>query len=564
MCSKKKIGFAVMFAASLSLVSCSNEDDLSGKELNGRTPITLSSNIALSRVIDQTFQNTQIANGVRVGVFVRPASGEGNLVADNHSLTADGSGAFTGASIYYPVGGGAVSVYAYAPYKLDWDGKLNTANEFTVSDDQSTDNGFTGSDLLRGEPDDNSLLATEDEVFVRFKHMLTKLNINFDTSNSDVDLKGAEINVISTLPTTTFNILSGEIGVASGTVTSIKVAEFADDASTFTASAVIVPQAITTGTKLIRVRLADGKTIIDAILNEAVTFESGKKYTYTVKLGEGGTTATMTLDGAIDDWKDGNHDLSGGTEEKVVYEVGDFVMFDGSFLKSTDVNEINKEDIAAIIFSTNVSEADRKANYNAYAMNVQSTGNKGWVITDLITESVDNFAVAFADMDGLSHTNAVLTSNQYSALKEEKDDADSNNFGKCIFECLSRVGVGSKKVSGGSDWFVPSFGQMIAVLNNLGNAGISIGTVLDESAPGSKALYVSSDLTAIQAVNTHFTKAGITNGPLSTGLYMTTTESGIQFWNINVQSDHFEFGRSAYKNGTSRRAACCVAVKLPR
>ena len=556
-------GIAAMVAASVSVASCSNEDVLDGKASDGRTPITLTSNIAKSRAISQNIQRTQIASGVNVGVFVQSAATGNAVVADNSIIAADGNGGFTGNPIYYPEDGSQVNIYAYAPYSSAWDGNLANDVSFSVSSDQTEESGYTASDLLWGTPLTNPVTPTDAAVAIAFSHKLTKLNINFDTDAAPgIDLAGATVSVVNTLPTTTLNVATGEIAEqASGTATAITAAEFTADATEFTASAIIVPQTIQSGTNLVSISLADGTTV-NADLNQTVAFEGGKEYTYTVNFNADGTAA-LTLTETIKGWEDGYDDLTGGTEEVVTYGVGDFVTYGGGFIKAGDVTDDNRANIAAIIFSTNVSTTDKDDGYDAYAMNVQSTGNKGWVITDVITTSVTDYSVALADMDGLSHTNDVLGSAQYATLKEEQDEDDSNNFGKCIFECLPRVGVGLQTVSGGSGWFVPSFGQMVEVLNNLGNAGISSETTLDENNPGGAALYKSADLAAINAVNKHFTDAGFANGPLSNGLYITTTESGLQFWNINVTSDHFEFGRSAYKSGTNRRAATCVAVSLP-
>ena len=534
------------FAASASIVSCSQENVLD-EPIGGRTPIMLTSDIALSRVTDQTFQNTQIVSGVRVGVFVQPATGSGALIADNAALTANGSGGFTGAPIYYPADGSTVSIYAYAPYNADWNSSLNTDKTFTVSADQSTEKGFTDSDLLRGVPTNNSLVASNEEVPIAFKHKLTKLNINFDTSDSNVDLKGAEVSILNTLPTTTLNVYSGAVGTASGTATEIKVASFASDATSFTACAVIVPQTINSGTDLVCVKV--NSTVINAKLNQAVTFESGKKYTYTVKFN--GTSAELVLGSSITEWEDGNKDFVSQ------YGVGDFILADGSFLKADDATTENTSNVRAVIFSTDVTATDAAEGYGAYAMNITPSYNKIWGSeTVTINTGINTFADALTDMDGRGKTAAVLASETYKNL---------DNQSSTIFECLERITtVDNKDVV--STTFVPSFGQWIAFLNNLGSADITASTQLSADSNWDP-LWTSVDNTVIETINKYMTDhLGEGKAILGTSnvVYLSVTESdqAAKFWAVQTSSNAWKFGKNPGKSG-QRTALTCIAVKLP-
>lgn len=546
--SNKNLFFVAVaaFAASASIVSCSQENVLD-EPIGGRTPIMLTSDIALSRVTDQTFQNTQIVSGVRVGVFVQPATGSGALIADNAALTANGSGGFTGAPIYYPADGSAVSIYAYAPYNVDWNSSLNADKAFTVSADQSTEKGFTDSDLLRGVPTNNSLVASNEEVPIAFKHKLTKLNINFDTSDSNVDLKGAEVSILNTLPTTTLNVYSGAVGTASGTATEIKVASFASDATSFTACAVIVPQTINSGTDLVCVKV--NSTVINAKLNQAVTFESGKKYTYTVKFN--GTSAELVLGSSITEWEDGNKDFVSQ------YGVGDFILADGSFLKADDATTENTSNVRAVIFSTDVTATDAAEGYGAYAMNITPSYNKIWGSeTVTINTGINTFADALTDMDGRGKTAAVLASETYKNL---------DNQSSTIFECLERITtVDNKDVV--STTFVPSFGQWIAFLNNLGSADITASTQLSADSNWDP-LWTSVDNTVIETINKYMTDhLGEGKAILGTSnvVYLSVTESdqAAKFWAVQTSSNAWKFGKNPGKSG-QRTALTCIAVKLP-
>ena len=250
--------FAAMLAASTTFTSCSNEDELGARPTDGRTPIILTSNIA-TRTVNTQLQETDIAQGVQVGVFVTPTAA-GELIADNAVITSDGKGSFTGTIGNYPAGEGAtVGIYAYAPYNSAWTGKLNEAQTFTVKTDQTADVDYLASDLLYGTPQNNAVAASENAVQVQFKHKLTKINLAFNTEGTEIDLKGATVSLVNVLTQTTINLSDGTLGTSTATA-DIAVAKFASNATQFAASAIIVPQTVSANADFVRVQLADGTT----------------------------------------------------------------------------------------------------------------------------------------------------------------------------------------------------------------------------------------------------------------------------------------------------------------
>lgn len=268
--------FFTSMAAALFLMagftSCTN-DELEQKPLDGRTPINLTSSVA-TRSISQNIQDTQIAAGVQVGVFAQ-SGGIAIENGDNNALTADGNGAFSGTTMYFPEEGD-VSIYAYAPYNSNWNGQLSANNEFTVQADQSSDANYCASDLMIGVPSTNPVPSTTEAVQLNFKHKLTKLNINFNVGQSGVDLKGATVKVKNVKTTATVNVQSGTAAEsASSAVTDITAAVFDAAATTFTASVIFVPQTITTNAAFVEVATSAGSTFT-APLSQDVTFEEVK------------------------------------------------------------------------------------------------------------------------------------------------------------------------------------------------------------------------------------------------------------------------------------------------
>lgn len=547
--------------------SCSNDDVLEGQPLDGRTPITLTSSVA-TRSVSQTLQDGQIARGVKVGVFA-----QSNATAiengDNNMLTADGAGAFTGETMYFPEEGGA-SIYAYAPYNSAWDGQLNSDNEFTVPADQSTDEGYLAADLILGTPSTgNPVASTTDAIQLNFRHKLAKLNLDFNLGESGVDLKGATVSVTNVLCTTTVNVGAGTTGNAQGNPTDITAAKFAADATEFSASAIFVPQAVLNGTDFVLVSTADGKQY-KAALNKDVTFAEGKKYTYTVQFNGGGdepVTVELKLGSVLDNWEDGNEDIGGEPEETVAYGIGDYMLSDGTFVKNTGLTDDNKSKVVAVIFSKQVSEADAEEGYNAYAMGLWRVKGK-FGFADEVGTGADVFADALADMDGRANTALMIASDYYKNLGA--DVKPSSVLG--IVESYGDSHPIASAVS--SDWFLPSFGQLIEVANNLGGAGITSSTEVESSNVNSPQ-WTSNDGSTIANIDAYITACGVSSQlPVGSLNIPSSTEYKGNVWGLVTKDktegeqkvlDYWGFGRGIGKNGTYTDLSVfpCVAVKLP-
>ena len=284
------------------------------------TPINFFSTVSQTKSANVNLQKVQIASGVQVGVFVKGADSY-ITGGDNACLTADGNGSFTGTTLYFPTDGSAVSVNAYAPYAEAFTGKADQAVPFSVSADQSTDTGYLSSDLLCGAPTGtNSFTKDSPNVSIAFAHKLSKLSVKFTLGETDVNLKGATINIVNTLPGTTLKVSDGTLGEATGEATPIKAVTFASDATTFVASAVMVPQTVAAGS-FIQVVLSD--KILNAQLNSDATFLSGKAYTYNVNIsGEGAETkAEIELASTVTDWDEVEDELTGEVTEEELPEL---------------------------------------------------------------------------------------------------------------------------------------------------------------------------------------------------------------------------------------------------
>lgn len=303
--------------SALTFIGCTSDESIEQMDYSQRKSLCFVSYVANSTRAASNLQKTQIAEGVKVGVFVK--NQDGYISGGNNAqLTANGAGAFTGAPIYLPEDGSAVSVAAYAPYSSKFNDMADVEADFTVASNQSTDAGYLASDLLWGVPAGTNAFTKDNPVVaLNFTHMLAKLTVKFKTSaNTDVDLKGSTINIVNTLPSTTLKVADGTIGAAKGTATSIKAAAFASDATEFVTSAIIVPQTVSTGS-FIQVVLTNGK-MLNAKLNAEATFVSGKSYSYVVNISGQGSdvVAEIELGSSVTDWIEDTTPLTGDVTEE--------------------------------------------------------------------------------------------------------------------------------------------------------------------------------------------------------------------------------------------------------
>lgn len=554
------LGMAAMAAMSLSVASCTNEDMQDIQNADGRTPIALVSSVNNSRSANAGLQEAQLAKDMNVGVFVN--NGEAGLIenGNNNRLAADGAGALVGGNaMYYPIDGSAVSIYAYAPYSDGWALGENT---FTVSADQSTDEGYLASDLLYGTPDNNSITSSANPVSIHFKHKLSKLKLNFDMGETEVNLQGATVSVVNTLPAITLNLQDGTLGTASGAAANIKAAVFGADAAEFQASAVIVPQTIAANTEFVEVTV--GTDTYKAELASEVNFEEGKVYTYTVKFDKKGEDVTVALVPAttLDGWGDGDE---GSIDAKLAYGVGDYMTSDGKFIKNSEIEtHADKDKVVAVIFSTEVCDDDRNDGYNAYAVSMSDFGSKGWIFDDDIEEGCPDFVSALKNLDGRTKTNTILKSNAYAELGDQQGSSFVN------YSNYKNSNPVSSSVS--SDWFTPSFGQMVQIWNNLGQAGIDEKTVVVEDN-NETPMYQSNETEVLANINSYSQKAkgkDIVPDEFSR-CYATVTENEPKnkFWcfqtKVTVEGSEYawSFGKNPGKTSKNRNILPCVAVTLP-
>lgn len=264
----------LLLVATSWIAACSS-DELDPQTGHGNT-ISLTTSLDGMRGVN-ILQTTQLNSGVKVGVF--GIAGSSVLTNGNNSPYSVSGSVLSAdvAEMEWP-SKGSVTLYAYAPYQTGW--IYNSANEFAVAKDQSTDAGYLASDLVYGVPTSNPVAQTADAVVLKFKHQMARLKIVIQ-NESDIDISNAKVLVSNTKIAMTFNPSTGAIGEATGDVADITA--LATLGTSTAAYVALVPQTVAAGTVLVQL-VSDEKTFQVRLAN-AVTFVSGKSYTLIVRIG---------------------------------------------------------------------------------------------------------------------------------------------------------------------------------------------------------------------------------------------------------------------------------------
>ena len=263
----KKYHLFALVAIIASFMACNDAEEI----LSHDNEIKLTSEITpASRVTSLEYQSTQIEQGQQVGVTIKKAKSTHNNVA--WTAGADGTLTNTGETVYY--GNETATITAYHPYNAKW---AETSHAFSVNTDQSTNEGYLNSDLLWATA---SATKTETPVALTFMHKLAKINVTLQSTDI-TDLSNATISICGTNIATNFNPTTGELSAATANVQEIKAG--VTTTGVYTASAIVIPQTISSGTKLIKVSLGSKTFYYTLTANKELKSGYSHNYTLTVK-----------------------------------------------------------------------------------------------------------------------------------------------------------------------------------------------------------------------------------------------------------------------------------------
>lgn len=292
----KTRNYLFLAAAATVFAACSNDEN----GVNELTPIRLSSSLTVLETRAGTdVQNSQFQANEQLDVFISedvPAGETANTVYDQPLVyTTSASGALTTAiQPYFPTGGNAVNIHAVYPSGavLAFD---DTAVDFTVEADQSTDAAYKASDLMYGAPQSNPVQRTENAVVLTFNHLLSKVTVTLKAGTGNPSLDGAKVELVNVSPTVEFTPSNQALGTVKGTATDITVMNATD--LSLSGSAVIIPQ--TLAQDFVRVTLSDGKVLTGKLDDgTAPNLTAGNEYQYNITVH----LATLTVSSTIVPW----------------------------------------------------------------------------------------------------------------------------------------------------------------------------------------------------------------------------------------------------------------------
>lgn len=185
-----------------------------------------------------------------------------------------------------------ITVSAWWPYGT-------TMPDVVVKEDQSTREGFEGSDFISAE----AQTVQFDNPTLEFSHRTARITVHLKPGAGIPSVSGADVYVTG-------------LGTDNGNPATIRTYEAGGD----TYEALTAPQTVKANTPFIQVDLGGGTYYFRP--HSDVVLEAGNRYTYTVSVNATG----LTLEGCtIGGWTDG------GSENGTAEDLGYFIQDDGSY-----------------------------------------------------------------------------------------------------------------------------------------------------------------------------------------------------------------------------------------
>ena len=167
---------------------------------------------------------------------------------------------------------------AFSPLTTDDNNASYTT--FNLPTNQSTATLLQSADWMTADPDPIKKSAASSGLALKFSHNYAKLCFAIDPQDdiTESDLSGADIKVLGSI-TPYYNSTS----------------------TSKTIEAIVEPKAYTTNDEIIQISLSNGGESYALNFLQATTFEAGKQYNYSLKLGHNAITISSV---SVSDWED--------------------------------------------------------------------------------------------------------------------------------------------------------------------------------------------------------------------------------------------------------------------
>lgn len=310
-----------MAALALMATGCNNEDEMD----NWNGEIRLTSGIEVqtraTHNLDESLKNDEIVH-VWVDDAKNPTSSvtKENLYENNQLTKAEGGVLTGGTPMYFPKTGNSVNIFALHTNATLADNTFPVSqltHTVAINQKNTDDNdGYAKSDLVYAKS--TAVERTSGQVPLTFNHLLSKVEVILKEGNgvagflsnlNSLKIMNTKLNAQFTLakdkPSYGKNAEhpDGILISADGDVTEISIDKgVTTGVDNILNEAIIVPQTLAAATPFIQIKLSAGGVFTYKLESET-TFESGKKYTYTITVNLTGLTVTSS----ISPWGDGGN-----------------------------------------------------------------------------------------------------------------------------------------------------------------------------------------------------------------------------------------------------------------
>ncbi|MFV0507233.1 MAG: fimbrillin family protein [Bacteroidales bacterium] len=285
-----------MLASVLIFTACQKE-----KSVSYRNSLEFNATIEQNSSFSTKASGTSWDAGDAVGIYMKEASGELSASCDNavnvKYITTAGDGSFSAAiaeeEIAFPSDGTNVDFIAYYPYQATL---ADGAYLIDVSDQSS----IPTIDLLYSNNVTN-VSSSAEVVNLNFKHHLSQLILQITAETAVGSIADLEISIDGLHTKGLCNLANGAI------VTQEQVTTVYPYVSSASADYVVVNALLIPGDKLssAEITFSLNGTCIDSWTPNEQPLESGKKYTYDLKLKANGEVEEVAPNGSISDWEEG-------------------------------------------------------------------------------------------------------------------------------------------------------------------------------------------------------------------------------------------------------------------
>ena len=329
------VSYATLAVAALAMAGCEKSNDMPQESGPGH-PAEIRFAPAIVPLTRAT--STAFEEGDAVGIYCVESTDDpaaaivGERYIDNKQLTMT-AGTLTGTTpCFWPTEyTGPSDFYAYFPYNEKGLSGDKQSYEISVALDQSDDEAFRTSDHMLARAQNTA--RTEKAIPLDFKRLMSLLDFVLlpGTGYDDVDgILAAEVQVMNMAQVANVDFVTGEVSSPAIKANITPHGSFrASDGKAVGVEAIVPPQHVDTRSYLFNVRI--GERNFRCTTDKELTFEAGRRYTFTLTINRAAAGGEVALSPPIEDWTPG----TASSEETVEVDPD----LDAKVVRDIDANE---------------------------------------------------------------------------------------------------------------------------------------------------------------------------------------------------------------------------------